>query len=262
MPLSADEIRMRRFAVGLRGYEREEVDYFLDQVAADYQLALDAIASASDPYGTLGQEVTDVLRYAQESARNLARTANEEAERLVREASEEAARIREDASEEAATTLETAQEEAARLEAESQRRSRETDEENQNQRRRASEEIEELRRKAEEDAAATLESAGEKAVALIHEAERHARELHETAESKYHQRIGEATERQSLLRAQEDELNDRVVEVARTLQRLLAQLRPGDSPLSSGLANVDMRSQSERVVDLRDAGSNDHDQTA
>jgi DivIVA domain-containing protein len=262
MPLSADEIRIRRFAVGLRGYEREEVESFLDQVAADYQLALDAIASASDPYGSLGQEVTDVLRYAQESARNLTRAANEEADRLVREAGEEAARIREDVAEEAATTLETAQEEAARLEAESKRRARETDDETQDLRRSTSEEMEELRRKAEEDAAATLESAGEKAVALVREAERHARELQETAESKYHQRIGEATERQSQLRAQEDELNDRVVEVARTLQRLLSQLRPGETALNPVLGSIDKRPQSERVVDLRDAGTDDHNQTA
>jgi DivIVA domain-containing protein len=260
MPLSADEIRMRRFAVGLRGYEREEVESFLEQVAADYRLALDAIA-ASDPYGSIGQEVSDVLRYAQESARNASRAAKEEADRLLSEARNEAMRIREDSSDEAATRLETAQEEAARLQAESEGRARELDEASERRLREAADEAEEIRRKAEEDAAATLESAGEKAVALVREAERHAAELQETAEDKYHQRIGEATERQTQLRVQEDELNQRVLEVARTLQRLMSQLRPGQT-LEPGLANIDNRSQSERVVDLRDAGTDDRNQTA
>jgi DivIVA domain-containing protein len=260
MPLSADEIRIRRFAVGLRGYEREEVESFLVQVATDYQLALDAIA-ASDPYGSVGQEVSDVLRYAQESARNVIQAANEEADRLLTEARNEALRVREDGSEEAATTLETAQEEAVRLQAESERRAREMDGATERLRREAAEEAEEVRRRAEEDAAATLESAGEKAVALVREAERHAAELQEAAEDKYHQRIGEATERQSSLRSQEDELNERVIEVARTLQRLMSQLRPGQS-LNHGLANIDNRAQPERVVDLRDAGTDDRNQTA
>jgi DivIVA domain-containing protein len=252
MALTAHEIQNRRFALGIRGYEKDEVESFLAQVAADYQLALDAMASA-DPYGAIGREVSDVLRYAKESAETFSRSAHEESRRIVREASEEAARIREQSAEEAAATLEQAREEAARVKAEGEVRAREAQDQAELLRRRAHEEFAGARRQAEEEAAATLEGAGEKAVALVREAESHARELRESAEAKYHQRLGEATQRHAQLRAQEQELNDRVVEVAKTLQRLLAQLHPEDAALSQGLARVTSDSEGDRVVDLRDA---------
>jgi DivIVA domain-containing protein len=253
MPLTSDEIRGRRFSAGLRGYEKEEVDSFLEQVAADYELALEAIATSSDPFSSIGKEVSDVLRFASDSADKLNQQAQEEARKIRQQATEEAAEIREEAAEEAASTTEAAREAAARLKAEGEVRAREVEDETQTLRRRTSEEIMQMRRQSEEEAAATLESAGEKAVALVHEAERHARELRENSERKYHQRLDEATQRHAKLRAQERELNDRVIEVAKTLQRLLSQLRPGE-PVLAELGRQPEQAENQ-VVDVRDDSS-------
>jgi hypothetical protein len=238
------------------------VESFLEQVAADYQLALDAIAASGDPYGSVGREIGDVLRYAKESADKVSRAARDEARKIVNEATEEATRIREDAAGEAAQTLQTARAEAARLHAEADSRVREIEDDNRVQRRRSEEDAAELRRQAEEEAAGTLETAGEKAVSLVREAERHALELRETAESKYHQRLDEATQRHAKLQAQERDLNQRAVEVAKTLQRLLAQLRPEDRELTEGLAAMTEVAGDDRIVDLRENGERDRSQQA
>jgi DivIVA domain-containing protein len=262
MPLTADEIRNRRFSAGLRGYEKEEVDSFLEGVAADYQLALDAIASSRDPYGTLGQEVGDVLRYAKDSADRLSRSAQEEAARILKQATDEASTIREEVEQRAAATIESAREETVRLKAESEVRAREAQDEVQTLRRRARQEVAEIRRRAEEEAAATLESAGEKAVALVREAEHHSRELRESADAKYHEKLDEATRRHARIRAQERELNDRVIEVAKTLQRLLGQLEPGDSAVNERLARITEASDGEQVIDVREVDESDRNQKA
>jgi DivIVA domain-containing protein len=262
VPLTAEEIRKRRFSAGLRGYEKDEVDSFLVEIAGDYQLALDAIASVADPYGALGQEVGDVLRYAKDSSDKLIRSAQEEAGRILKQATEEVTRIREDVEQRAATTMDTAREEAARLKAEGEVRAREAQDELQTLRRRARQEIAEARRRAEEEAAATLESAGEKAIALVREAEQHARELRETAETKYHERLDDATQRHAKIRAQERELNDRVIEVARTLHRLLGQLEPGDAAIRESLKKVTDASDGDRVINVSDVEEDSRDRKA
>ena len=50
MPLTPEEIKGRAFTASRRGYDTAEVDSFLKQVAGDYEAAIAAIASASDPY--------------------------------------------------------------------------------------------------------------------------------------------------------------------------------------------------------------------
>ncbi|MGH9279051.1 MAG: DivIVA domain-containing protein, partial [Acidimicrobiales bacterium] len=45
MPLSPDDIEHKRFAVGLRGYDKSEVDDFLDDVAAEVRQLTHRVAS-------------------------------------------------------------------------------------------------------------------------------------------------------------------------------------------------------------------------
>lgn len=124
MPLTPDEIKGQKFPVNLRGYEKEEVDAFLLRVAADYQAAISAIATAAEPYGALGREVGAVLMAARESAEEIRKDADAESDRVRREAADQVAQVMREAKEEAAERLEDAADRAARLIADAERRAR------------------------------------------------------------------------------------------------------------------------------------------
>lgn len=257
MPLAPDEIQGRKFSVNLRGYEKEEVDSFLTAVAADYKRALEGSGSNADPYGALGQEVGEVLRFARESAATIKADAEREAESLRSEANEDATKIREAAATEATATMDMAREKATRLRAEAEVRARDAEEETDSLRRRGVEEVADIRRRAAEEAAATLEASREKAVSLVHEAERHAQELADNAERKYHERLDDATARHAQLQAHEQELNDRVTEVGKALQRLLTQLRPGGLPLAEDVLDLSEDADARAAVSVQGAEAED-----
>lgn len=115
--LSPDEISGRRFLVGLRGYDRDEVASFLQEVAGDFrqlrtrvaeleaQLARAQEAASGDgvdarsAFQALGQETTRILVAAEESARDIetkaaaaAQTTRDEAQREARETTDRANR--------------------------------------------------------------------------------------------------------------------------------------------------------------------------
>jgi DivIVA domain-containing protein len=108
--MEPEDIEGREFFMGLRGYDREEVDAFLGQVAAELRhaqaeiAALRARVDGGDPYGQVGADVTSILR-----------TANETAEAIITNAHEEAAGVRSRAEAAAEQVRGSAEEHAARV---------------------------------------------------------------------------------------------------------------------------------------------------
>ncbi|MEY2566120.1 MAG: hypothetical protein QOE35_649 [Actinomycetota bacterium] len=92
--LSPDEIERRVFLVSLRGYDKDEVHAFLNQVATDYRHALASADGDGDPFERLGDEVASVVRTAVEQARQLRERAAAEVEELLASAEADASALR------------------------------------------------------------------------------------------------------------------------------------------------------------------------
>ncbi|MBW3651939.1 MAG: DivIVA domain-containing protein, partial [Actinobacteria bacterium] len=97
MPLSPDDIERKHFLAALRGYDREQVDAFLTEVAEDYRTLLrklqlfaerkdGASQKLDDPLFGVGERVERVLRTAVQSAKEIRAGAEEEIVRLREEA--------------------------------------------------------------------------------------------------------------------------------------------------------------------------------
>ena len=119
MPLTPEEIRQKSFkAVYKRGYDRDEVDAFLAQVAADYSAAIQKIAVAAeggiDSSEDIAAEVSEVLRVARESALRINQKARESADGVLADAHQRANELTERAERQHA-------EARARVEAEARR---------------------------------------------------------------------------------------------------------------------------------------------
>lgn len=112
-PLVPEDIENVTFPTSLRGYDRDSVDIFLQEVAAAYEIVLTeaklARTGAQKPYRGLGEEMGDLLQHAKDSA-----------EETKRAAAEEAGRVRQRAVEEAAETLAVAEKRAAEMRAEAE----------------------------------------------------------------------------------------------------------------------------------------------
>ena len=140
MPLSPEEIKNRDFLVALRGYDKHEVETFLQEVADQYaelmaelalarQGATSASPLAADPFADLGDHVASVMRAATEAAEqrqsdsereaaSIRTAAREEAEHAAAEARLEldaASELRIEAEREAAQLRAAAREEVERL---------------------------------------------------------------------------------------------------------------------------------------------------
>jgi cell division initiation protein len=113
-PLAPEDIENVTFPTSLRGYDRDSVDIFLQEVAAAYESVLteaqSARAGAQKPYRSLGEEMGDLLQHAKDSA-----------EVTKRAAAEEAAKLRQQANEEAAETLGAAERRSTELLADAER---------------------------------------------------------------------------------------------------------------------------------------------
>jgi len=151
--MEPEDIEGRDFFVGLRGYDRDEVNTFLTEVASQYRAALAELEMlrtrppTTDPFEHLGANVTAILRSANETASGITASANEEAdsirasaeaaaEHIRREADEYAGRVRdevanetetarhalEDARAEAGRVVDDAREQAATIRAEAEQR--------------------------------------------------------------------------------------------------------------------------------------------
>lgn len=102
MPLLPEEIGSKAFPRRLwRGYDRREVDAFLQQVAADYSAAIHRIASASaqrpTSYEGFGMEVAAIAQATRQAAQDVQRKAERDAEQVLSEAQQLKRTAREDA---------------------------------------------------------------------------------------------------------------------------------------------------------------------
>jgi DivIVA domain-containing protein len=242
LPLTPEEIRNQRFPIVLRGYEKDDVDVYLQRIAADYEAAISAIASAADPYASLGREVGAVLRSAKESAESLRLDADEEARLIRQKAGDEAMEMRRRSAEEAAGTLEAAREKALKLSQEAERLVAAAQEEARLAREKAAEETAEMRRRAADEASATLDAASQEAEVLRSDAERQARELRGETERRCEDLLRGATDRHHELQALERQLEERINGVESAFERLRAEL---GSAVTEGAGSVAARRASE-----------------
>ncbi|MGH2821281.1 MAG: DivIVA domain-containing protein, partial [Actinomycetota bacterium] len=146
MPFEPEEIENKEFLSTLRGYDRDEVRAFLQDVADDYRGVLQLlnqrqkpVATVKDPFDVLGVELGQILKVARESGGQLRKKAEAEASTLMEKVDQEARTIRESADKQARRQREEADRYARDV------RSR-TDRDAAEKTRRAAETVEQLRR--------------------------------------------------------------------------------------------------------------------
>jgi DivIVA domain-containing protein len=121
--ITPEDIKGANFSVALRGYDRGEVESFLQDVAAEVSALKDSSARA---YQNVGEDLGGLLQQAKDVADKLLSEASSEAAALVQSAENEASRMREDADAharqvrgeadgDAASTRAEAEQDAARL---------------------------------------------------------------------------------------------------------------------------------------------------
>ena len=92
--ISPDEIETKAFVVSLRGYDRVEVDRWLQEVADEHRKLMTDLEAASQPpsanpadtFDVIGREVAEVLRAAREAAAAMFERALEDIDRAKRAA--------------------------------------------------------------------------------------------------------------------------------------------------------------------------------
>jgi cell division initiation protein len=102
------DIRRKEFKSGFRGYDANQVDDFLDEVADEFERTFAENQRMSEEITTLQERlqqfeelessIREALVHAQQTARDLRRNAGKEAELIVREAKEQSHRILADSS--------------------------------------------------------------------------------------------------------------------------------------------------------------------
>src|SRR3712207_2362281 len=108
MALRPIDVRRKEFKSGFRGYDANQVDDFLDEVADEFERTyaenrrlseeLTVLKGRLEQFEELEGAIREALVHAQQVARDLRRNANKEAELVVREAKEQAHRILADSS--------------------------------------------------------------------------------------------------------------------------------------------------------------------
>jgi cell division initiation protein len=108
MAIRPVDIRRKEFKSGFRGYDANQVDDFLDEVADEFERTYAENQRMSEEITTLQERlqqfedlessIREALVHAQQTARDLRRNAGKEAELIVREAKEQSHRILADSS--------------------------------------------------------------------------------------------------------------------------------------------------------------------
>jgi cell division initiation protein len=108
MAIRPVDIRRKEFKNGFRGYDANQVDDFLDEVADEFERTFAENQRMSEEITTLQERlqqfeelessIREALVHAQQTARDLRRNAGKEAELIVREAKEQSHRILADSS--------------------------------------------------------------------------------------------------------------------------------------------------------------------
>jgi DivIVA domain-containing protein len=101
VPFEPEEIENKEFLAALRGYDRDEVRAFLQDIADDYRALMDMLqqrqpapSPIKDPYDALGAELGQILKVARESGEKLRKKAEAETSTVVARAEQEAKAIR------------------------------------------------------------------------------------------------------------------------------------------------------------------------
>ena len=186
--MTPEDIERRDFFVGLRGYDRDEVDAFLTEVAAQHRALLDeleryrngaeATPAPVDPISDVGASIAAILRTANEQAEQIVSQAHaraeetqQQAEQIVSQARARAEEIQQQAEEHATHLRQEAGQFAEHLRSE-------TEHEVTRLRDEASNEAERVRAEAADEAARvrgeatqTLERAQEQAAGIVRQAE-------------------------------------------------------------------------------------------
>jgi DivIVA domain-containing protein len=92
--LTPEEIRKADFSVALRGYDRQEVEAFLQDIAEEVGILKEASERA---YQATGERLGELLQHSKDLADQLLADAQSEAATLVQDAASEAAELRESA---------------------------------------------------------------------------------------------------------------------------------------------------------------------
>jgi DivIVA domain-containing protein len=129
MPLTPDEVANKRFQVVLgRGYDRSEVDQFLNSVAEDYSAAIQKIAvAAGGGIGTeddIASEMGELIRAARRTADRIREKAQAHADEIKAKAESGALEELEGAEKQRADLLEKAESRASQLVGEAEERAR------------------------------------------------------------------------------------------------------------------------------------------
>lgn len=103
VPLTPLDIHNKEFNRGLRGYDIDEVNEFLDQVIKDYEALIRENQDLQEKVDTLNEKIThysdienslkNSILVAEQTAEEVKRNANKEAELIIREAEKNADRI-------------------------------------------------------------------------------------------------------------------------------------------------------------------------
>ncbi|MDQ3573633.1 MAG: DivIVA domain-containing protein [Actinomycetota bacterium] len=125
MDVSPETIRKVEFRERLRGYHQDDVDHFLERMAAGVEILQQRLRDASErasraeerAQGDGGESLRQTLELAQRVAEEATQRAREEAARLVEAAQGEAQALMADAEGQAARLAEEARAEVRRLEA-------------------------------------------------------------------------------------------------------------------------------------------------
>lgn len=231
--MDPEDIESRDFFVGLRGYDRDEVQEFLAQVAADHRAALaelEELRKRREPLTDLGPSVTAIIRTATESAETITEQAHQEGDRIRAEAEAQAAATRHEAEARAATTRHDAEARAEQIR-------READDEATRMRDEATRIVDAARSEAER----IVHDAQDDASRLEADAERRGRERAAAAADDAIAKLAEANRRHEELRARLAETSDEIQ---------LALMAMGDQRKDPNEVIID--------VTLGDVDSSDH----
>jgi DivIVA domain-containing protein len=219
----AQEIRDPSFSSSIRGYDRDDVDRYVErvnQLIAELQISVSARAAVRHALERVGEQTSGILQHARETAEEITSSAREEAEETIARANAEAGDVVARAEREVGQLAAEARAEAERTTIAVEASTRELLE-------RAREEAERTRARACDDAEARLRQVREEIGSLRDEADTTMRSLQVEIEAIAEQR-----------RARLDEVR----EIAMRLEQLLADVDPpegsdaadaGDQPQES-----------------------------
>lgn len=190
MTLSPDEIASKTFPLRRKGYDQEEVDAFLTEIA-EALLEGDAPGALEGAGGfeQMGREVAAVLKTAQDSATELRRKAQEEADRIRQQATDKAHQVQ------AAAEKTSAEERVA-----------------------AKKQAQDLVRNAATQAQETVQAAAAEA-----------RELTDSTRQRCSEMLDDAVRRHQRLQQYERELRDRITAVEGTVATLRTEIESAAS---------------------------------